>query len=197
MTGASDRGRQRREALLTAAAELLREAGLAGLSHRAVAARARLPLAATTYYFASLQDLRDEALTRLVEAWLDAARAALERVPPRLDGPGAVARAVVGLVTATPEGAGSDRDRMLVAYERYLEAGRHPRLQAVVGASNDRLVALVADVLARGDLPVVPEPRLVLALTDGALITALAEGRPPAEAAVAAVTALLCQGAEA
>ena len=64
------RGVQRRAALIEAAADLLLEQGLAALSHRAVAARAGLPLAATTYYFASVDDLRDEALEHVADEWL-------------------------------------------------------------------------------------------------------------------------------
>ena len=41
------RGERRRQVLVQAAADLLLDEGLASLSHRAVAARAGLPLAAT------------------------------------------------------------------------------------------------------------------------------------------------------
>src|SRR6201987_5773974 len=51
------KGERRRYALVSAAAELLSEGGFDAVRHRAVARRAGLPLASTTYYFSSLDDL--------------------------------------------------------------------------------------------------------------------------------------------
>ncbi|MFE6389670.1 TetR/AcrR family transcriptional regulator [Nocardiopsis dassonvillei] len=55
----------RRRALVRAAAELILESG--DLTHRQVAARAKVPLGSTTYYFASLGDLRAAALEQLAD----------------------------------------------------------------------------------------------------------------------------------
>lgn len=52
----------RRRAILTAAAELVTEAGAAALTHRAVAARAGVALGSTTKYFTSIDELREAAL---------------------------------------------------------------------------------------------------------------------------------------
>jgi DNA-binding transcriptional regulator YbjK len=51
------KGERRRSALICAAAELLCHAGFEAVTHRAVAERAGLPLASTTYYFSSLEEL--------------------------------------------------------------------------------------------------------------------------------------------
>ena len=51
------KGERRRYALVSAAADLLCEGGFDAVRHRAVARRAGLPLASTTYYFSSLDDL--------------------------------------------------------------------------------------------------------------------------------------------
>src|SRR6187399_1868167 len=57
MTAASTpKGERRRAALIEAASELLLEGGFDAVRHRAVAERAGLPLASTTYYFDSLED---------------------------------------------------------------------------------------------------------------------------------------------
>jgi DNA-binding transcriptional regulator YbjK len=64
---AQDRGRRRRDALLDAGVELLTEGGFAAVSHRAVADRAGLPLAATTYYFRSRADLIAAAFERMAD----------------------------------------------------------------------------------------------------------------------------------
>ena len=63
MTAAvTPKGVRRRYALVSAAAALLCEGGFDAVRHRAVARRAGLPLAATTYYFSSLDDLIVEAV---------------------------------------------------------------------------------------------------------------------------------------
>lgn len=57
----------RRLAIVDAAAELIIEIGGSALTHRKVAARAGVPLGATTQYFDTLDDLRDAALRRISE----------------------------------------------------------------------------------------------------------------------------------
>ncbi|MGP9724311.1 TetR/AcrR family transcriptional regulator [Corynebacterium sp. AOP40-9SA-29] len=76
----------RRAAILDAAAELICEAGASCLTHRAVAARAHVAVGSTTQYFASIDDLRDEAL----QALADENDEALAEVAESLDGPGDV-----------------------------------------------------------------------------------------------------------
>lgn len=55
----------RRRAILAAAAEVIVEKGAAALTHRAVAARAGVPLGSTTQYFTSIDALREAALEQL------------------------------------------------------------------------------------------------------------------------------------
>ena len=172
--GRYTRGVERRGRLIAAAADLLLEQGLAALSHRAVAARAGLPLASTTYYFASADDLRDEALQHIAQQWAMRARAVVDALPAHLDRVEA-ARAVVSIV-----GADAPSQQLLVMYERYLEAGRHARLRPVVAAWNTQLEELVHQVLLRAAMPVEDdEAGLVLAVVDGVTVAALAEGEPP------------------
>ncbi|UNK70535.1 TetR family transcriptional regulator [Microbacterium sp. H1-D42] len=71
----------RRRAIVEAAAELIVEIGVGALTHRLIAARAGVPLGATTQYFATLDDLRAEALHFLVaevDLRVDSIRAALD-----------------------------------------------------------------------------------------------------------------------
>ena len=56
-TAATPKGERRRQALVESAAELILEGGIDAVRHRAVANRAGLPLASTTYYFESLDEL--------------------------------------------------------------------------------------------------------------------------------------------
>jgi DNA-binding transcriptional regulator YbjK len=179
------RGTRRRSALIEAAAGLLLEEGLGALSHRAVAARAGLPLASTTYYFDSADDLRDAALNHIAEEWARRAGAVVDALPAELDHAEA-AQAVVGIM-----GADAPSRQMLLVYERYLEAGRHERLRPVVVAWNGRLKALVREVLHRADLPAGEDrASLVLAVADGVAVTALAEGTAPDTAVRAALAQL-------
>lgn len=183
--GRSARGSARREALVQAAVALLAQRGVGGLSHRAVAQQAGVPLAATTYYFASLDALLEEAVKTLVAQWLDRARAAFDQLPEQLTGPAVLAEAAVAV--ALPAGlAGDDLPAM---YDRYLEAGRFPALRLVVQEYDAALDELLAQVLVRAGHPG-ERARLLLAVVDGAVLRALAEGRPPRTAAVAAVEGL-------
>ncbi|MGI8947974.1 MAG: TetR/AcrR family transcriptional regulator [Ornithinimicrobium sp.] len=179
------RGAHRRSVLIEAAGDLLLEQGRAALSHRAVAARAGLPLASTTYYFASADDLRDEALQHVAEAWVARAGAVVDALPAQLDAAQA-AQAVVSVI-----GADAPRQQILLMYERYLEAGRHQRLRPVVAAWNAALKEVVRQVLIRADLPAEEDnARLVLAVADGVAVTALAEGTP-ADVAVGAALVVM------
>ena len=74
------KGERRRCALVSAAADLLCEGGFDAVRHRAVARRAGLPLASTTYYFSSLAELKIAALehlTREGDLWLERVRTTL------------------------------------------------------------------------------------------------------------------------
>ena len=180
------RGAQRRSALVQAAADVLLEQGLGALSHRAVAARARLPLASTTYYFASVDDLRDEALQQVAAAWVARAGALVDALPPRLD----AAQASGALVRIV--GADAPSVQLLLLYERYLDAGRHERVRPLVTAYNDRVRGFLREVLRRSGSPAGDgEVQLVLSVVDGAAVTALAEGRQPGTAARSALDHLL------
>jgi DNA-binding transcriptional regulator YbjK len=66
---AQGRSRQRRDDLLAAAIELFAEGGSRAVTHRAVAKRAGLPPATTTYYFASIEELLREALAAHIQSW--------------------------------------------------------------------------------------------------------------------------------
>ncbi|MFI6597331.1 TetR/AcrR family transcriptional regulator [Nonomuraea sp. NPDC050536] len=128
---AQERGRRRRAALLQAAVHLLTEGGFAAVSHRAVAQRADLPLAATTYYFASRDQLLTEAFAQLVDDELAETRAAIAR------------HGLTHLATHIA----ADRNRQLGLWELYVHAGRDPALQQIARRWTDGCVATVADAL--------------------------------------------------
>lgn len=170
---------------MTAAASLLMERGITGLTYRAVALRAEMPLATATYHFATLEDLTYDALVRVTQIWRQAAEGLVAQLPEQLDR-SQVARAVLEIATARPaEVTVTQVGGVVALYERYLEAGRHLRLRPVVRAYNEALLELVQTVLGRGGLPTDRETaQLALAAVDGAAIYAIAEGTSPAEPAL-------------
>ena len=186
---ATARGERRRSALVDAARAILEAEGLAAVTHRAVAARAGLPLAATTYYFASRDELVEEALRRLADDHLARARALVETLPPPPAGPERLAAALVQIVIPLSQ---AGRAGILTTYERYVQAGREPRLRPLVRAWNAELTDLLRDVLRRhGYSHSEGQPRLVLAAIDGLLIGSLVEGDEQAPATAGAALAHL------
>ena len=127
MTAATTpKGERRRYALVCAAADLLCEGGFQAVSHRAVADRADLPLASTTYYFSSLEELIETAVEHLAIAEVSELRARLHELPRRRRGAEAAADLLVDLLAGE-----SDRDRLISRYERYIACARHPELRGV------------------------------------------------------------------
>jgi DNA-binding transcriptional regulator YbjK len=61
------RGEERRQVLLEATLDIIEQEGLEGVTHRRVADAAGVPLAATTYYFSSKEDLMQAAMETLIE----------------------------------------------------------------------------------------------------------------------------------
>jgi DNA-binding transcriptional regulator YbjK len=127
------RGRRRRAELLKAAVALLTDGGFAAVTHRAVAQRADVPLSATTYYFASRDQLLAEAFAQLVESEL-----ALTRDWVTQHG-----------LAAITELATADRTRQLGLWELYVHSGRDPVLQAIARRWSDGCLRVIADALHR------------------------------------------------
>jgi DNA-binding transcriptional regulator YbjK len=84
----------RKAALAGAALETIAEVGIGRTTHRAVAARAGLPLGATTYYFPTLDDLIAAALHQATEEL----RAELEAWSARLADAADLPAALAGLL---------------------------------------------------------------------------------------------------
>lgn len=207
--GQTDRGQRRRNALLEAAAELIISEGFAGVSHRSLAERTGLPLAATTYYFSSLDEILQQAVEHLARRWRTQAEAALDRLPDTLSGPDELARAALAVTLAAvaeqpcpiggadggPAGVGAPtaaHAALLTTYERYVQAGRSQGLRALLTAYDSELDELLVRVLAKG--PGAADQataRLLLAQIDGAALRALAEGEDPVVSARHAARTLL------
>jgi len=170
----------RRDLLVAAASRLLLRDGPRGLSHRAVAAEAGLPLAATTYYFSSKDELLAEAL-QLVAGGEASRLAALAGELARTD-----LRTAAGALGARALIA--EHATMLVKFEIYLEAARRPALRACCRAWIESFRALAEAVLRAGGVAApAREARLLVAAIDGLMVQHLAtEADPPDEATLQA-----------
>ena len=179
MTAASTpKGERRRQALLEAAATLLVEGGFEALRHRAVAERAGLPLASTTYYFDSLDDLISAAVEHHSRGELERGRAQLEALPAQPRDIDSVIELVLDQLLGAPAGD-RDAELVLLRYERLVATFRRPYLRPLMRTLGDELRGLLHEVLTRSGVPV-DERRLeqLIALVDGAVVNALIEVDP-------------------
>lgn len=128
----------RRREIVQAAAELIVEIGVDALTHRKVAARAGVPLGATTQYFDTLDDLRDAALGALVleiESRIEETRQAVEAV-------GVTPEALARLITESLADA-----RALEADRAVVTAAVHdPRVRDLARRWSEQIVAFIAPV---------------------------------------------------
>jgi DNA-binding transcriptional regulator YbjK len=150
--------------LLGATVSLIAERGIAGVSHRAVAERAGVPLASTTYFFASLEEMVGEAVVHAVETELARLRAFREQLEAGDLTPAAAVDGFVDLVR------GQSDESTVAQFEAYLAAARSETLQRHVQG----LLAETRD-LARAALRAagVHDPaaaEAVVALLDGAAL---------------------------
>ena len=145
----------RRRSIIDAAAELIVEIGVDALTHRKVAARAGVPLGATTQYFDTLDDLRDAALDALateVDLRLDATREAV------------VAEAVTPEVLAQLIHRALVDARSIQAERAVVTAAVHdPRVRELARHWSDEVVGFIAPVHG------VDSARAAAAFIDGVL----------------------------
>ncbi len=121
---AAERGREVRQRLLAAAAELIPERGWTAVSTRAVAERAGVPPGLVHYHFPSVQALLREAALRTMREVAAGLGPVLEQARTPAES--------VGLLTASLSSyTGTDPVSVLFV-ETYLAATRDPELRAAV-----------------------------------------------------------------
>ncbi len=179
MTAASTpKGERRRQTLVAAAAALLVEGGFDVVRHRAVAERADLPLASTTYYFDSLDDLVTAAVEHYGRAELDRGRAQLAALPAERRDLDSLIELVLDQLLGPPAGE-RDAETVLLRYERLVATFRRPYLRPLMRTLGTELRGLLQEVFARSGISV-DARRLehLIALVDGAVVNALIEVDP-------------------
>lgn len=173
----------RRRRILDATRALIPRHGIAGITHRLVAAEAGVPVGSTTYYFADLAELTETALAETAAA----TRAALADCADRLAG-GADLPATLSALTS---GYLDHPEQMLTVNELYLAATRHPELRPLARVWFDGLVDILTPHTGA------TAARAIAMYLDGVLLHALSNDSTIDTAAMtAALTALTTLGDE-
>ncbi len=168
------RGAARRELILEAALRVVGEVGPDALTHRRVAAEAGLPLAATTYWFASKADLLAEAYGLAAERDVARVRALADELGDA--GAAQIAATLARLVAAEVSGG---RTAVIAAYALWIEAARRPELRGIERGWTDAYAAVVEELLVRaGTRRPALDARLVVAAIDGLQLEQLARDDP-------------------
>ncbi|MET8661871.1 TetR/AcrR family transcriptional regulator [Streptomyces griseus] len=167
----------RRERIVDAALRVIAADGIAGLSHRTVAAEADVPLGSTTYHFGSLDELLVAALRRYNDNFVRELRGS-----QALAGPGGVSGPTGPAGPDGPAGLAEELTRLLgrwfagergaieLEYELYLAALRRPVLRPVAAEWTEEAVELLSRRTDR------ETARALVALMDGVCLQVLLTG---------------------
>jgi DNA-binding transcriptional regulator YbjK len=164
--GRKARGERRRQDIIDATLRVIERDGVAGVTHRTVAAEADVPTTSTTYHFASLNDL---LIATLISCAKDMATEVYWMIDRARSRGSLGADEVAGLLA---EALGPRRGRTMAEYELYLLAARRPELRPAARRWLDVLTSMVRpdDLVAL---------RAFLAGIDGLLIQGLIDDEPP------------------
>jgi DNA-binding transcriptional regulator YbjK len=144
----------RRQRIIDATLAVIADLGTAATTHRRIAEAAQVPLGSVTYYFATLEDLLTAAFMQLAADSSAGFRAHLEVATDRATACTAVIDIIANQIWAEPR-------TLLLSYELYAFAARHPAVGAVMqqwmdssrdalGRFFDPLTARALDALIEG-----------------------------------------------
>ena len=137
---------ERARRIVAAAVELIRESGVGVVTHRAVAARAGVPLGSTTYHFATIDDILEQALEQAISEFEQRARDWFGGEGGKLD----PAAAIVGFFLQERD---AKEGRLVKSdFDLYISALSRPRLRPLASRWSktvvDAYAALVPHVAA-------------------------------------------------
>ncbi|MDX3657502.1 TetR family transcriptional regulator [Streptomyces sp. ID05-26A] len=174
MTAATPKGERRRQALVEAASGLFAEGGFDAVRHRAVAERAGLPLASTTYYFDSLDELITAAVEFHGRSELALFRQRLSEIREQMTDDELVEFVLDLLIGESM----TDLEAVLLRYERLVATGRRPYLRPVMRVLSTELRELIADVIARTGRDIDSDGvEEMMAIVDGSVVNSFIELR--------------------
>lgn len=144
----------RRQRIIDATLTVIADHGTAATTHRRIAEAAQVPLGSVTYYFATLEDLLTAAFLQLAADSSIAFRTRLDTATNRAEACAAVVDIIANQIWAEPR-------TLLLSYELYAYAARHPPVSAVMqdwmdssrgalGRFFDPLTARALDALIEG-----------------------------------------------
>ena len=144
----------RRQRIIDATLSVIADHGTAATTHRRIAEAAQVPLGSVTYYFATLEDLLTASFLQLAADSSAAFRVRLDAATDRATACSAVVDIIANQVWAEPR-------TLLLSYELYAFAARHPAVGAVMqqwmdssrdalGRFFDPLTARALDALIEG-----------------------------------------------
>ena len=164
---------------MEAALTLLGRGGSGAVTHRAVAAEADVPLAATTYYFETKDELVLDAFALAMTEDVAALGAA---EPLQGDDPPTVPQVAAWLVEFLLSDLADDRATRLVLFELEVEAARRPELAPLSRAWTGAYVRAVSPTLARlGSTDPERDAWIVVTALAGMELELLASGERDAE----------------
>lgn len=145
---------ERRARISDAALDVIAEHGVAGTTHRKIAAAAGVPLGSLTYHYATLDELLGEAFTKLADRTADGFEATMAQVQTEAEARDAVVSLITGELLNDPR-------TMVLSYELYALAVRRPELRrvthawmarsrAAIGRFFDPATTLMLDALIEG-----------------------------------------------
>ncbi len=164
------KGQRRRQELIEAAAEILRHSGPGSVSMRNVARRVGASLSATTYYFDNADQLLEEAGRVNVAHWAERAEKIAEQAESGAPPQGHDAAIDLVLSATLPKDS-----PLLGHYSQLIAAGVSVPVTRAYHTGRGRLNMAVGRVLRIAGIESPAE--LVIAIVDGAAVTALSEGR--------------------
>ena len=171
----------RRAQLADAAIDLLVEAGVHGVTHRAVDRRADLPAGTASNYFRSREALLVATARRVVDRH-QADMAGVARADPAVGPPNGVERAIELISDSLMLAAGQHRARYLAMFELRLEGLRRPALAAAIDEQMAAMVAFTGEHHTEHGLGIPPAAIPAMLVMYGGALFALVTG--PAEALV-------------
>jgi len=170
------RNDDRRMQILEAAVRIIGRDGPGAVTHRAVAAEAGVPLAATTYYFSSKEALFNEALVLSVQPDLVELESLIGSAPSRIGSVESFANEIARFLVLQLR---RRRTTVVAQYELELEAARVPALRSAARASTNAYIRLCTVMFERaGSSDAAGDARLLVALMDGLLLDQLSAPQP-------------------
>ncbi|MFT3899026.1 MAG: TetR family transcriptional regulator [Gordonia sp. (in: high G+C Gram-positive bacteria)] len=187
MAAATPKGLARRQLLAEAAGALLMQHGHEAVRHRAVAQRAGLPLASTTYYFDSLDELLRAAVEYTCEVDAREMTARCDALPAQSRGARDTAAALAEVFVGDDSAS-----RLTTRYELFVLAARHPELAALIAARRDRMAEVAARVLAKSQRRSAPAGvQSLIAFENGALLESIAAAAEDRKDPIGALTEVI------